>query len=73
LPVVGALRAPQSSHDRGLPQHAKEAMADHYRISSCPWFQPSLVYCLGKREADWPCHHSGTLAIDEVLCDIERR
>jgi len=19
-----------------------------------------LVYCLGKREGDWPCHHSGS-------------
>jgi hypothetical protein len=24
----------------------------------------SPVYCLGKREGDWPCHHSGKLAID---------
>jgi len=37
-----------------------------------------LVYCLGKREGDWPCHHSGKLPIDrfqgdEVLTDIERR
>jgi hypothetical protein len=37
-----------------------------------------IVYCRGKREGDWPCHHSGALPIDlfqtdEVLCDIERR
>jgi hypothetical protein len=37
-----------------------------------------LVYCLGKREGDWPCHHQGTLPIDrfkaeEVLSDVERR
>jgi hypothetical protein len=37
-----------------------------------------LVYCLGKREGDWPCHHAGKLPIDrfkadEALCDIERR
>jgi hypothetical protein len=37
-----------------------------------------LVYCLGKREGDWPCHHHGTLPIDrfkadEVLANIERR
>jgi hypothetical protein len=37
-----------------------------------------LVYCLGKREGDWSCHHSGKLPIDrfqadEVLSDIERR
>jgi hypothetical protein len=37
-----------------------------------------LVYCLGKREGDWPCHHQGRLPIDgfqaeEVLSDIERR
>jgi hypothetical protein len=37
-----------------------------------------LVYCFGKREGDWPCHHSGKLPIDpfqaeEVLSDIERR
>jgi hypothetical protein len=37
-----------------------------------------LVYCLGKRDGDWPCHHSGKLLIDrfqadEVLQDIERR
>jgi hypothetical protein len=36
-----------------------------------------LVNCLGKREGDWPCHHSGTLPIDrfqsnEALSDIER-
>jgi hypothetical protein len=37
-----------------------------------------LVYCNGKREADWPCHHSGELPIerfsaDETLRDIEVR
>jgi hypothetical protein len=37
-----------------------------------------LVYCLGKREGDWPCHHQGTLPIgrfraDEILGDIESR
>jgi len=37
-----------------------------------------LVYCLGKREGDWPCHHSEKLPIDcfqaeELLSDIERR
>ena len=37
-----------------------------------------LVYSLGKREGDWPCHHQGRLPIDrfqadEVLQDIERR
>jgi hypothetical protein len=37
-----------------------------------------LIYCLGKRGDDWPCHHSGKLPIDrfqaeEVLSDIERR
>jgi hypothetical protein len=31
-----------------------------------------LVYCLGKREGDWPCHHWGELPVgrfraDEVL------
>jgi len=36
------------------------------------------VYCLGKSEGDWPCHHFGKLPIDrfqaeEVLSDIERR
>src|SRR5262245_16282018 len=37
-----------------------------------------LVYCLGKREGDWPCHHQETLPIgrfraDEILGDIESR
>jgi hypothetical protein len=37
-----------------------------------------LVYCRGKREGDWPCHHQNELAIDrfkaeEALRDIERR
>ena len=37
-----------------------------------------LVYCLGKREDDWPCHHEGTLSVDcfdddVALRDIERR
>jgi len=37
-----------------------------------------LVYCHGKREGDWPCHHSGKLPVDrflaeDVLSDIERR
>jgi hypothetical protein len=27
-----------------------------------------LVYCLGKREGDWPCHHSGKLPIVMSLC-----
>ena len=24
-----------------------------------------LVYCNGKREGDWPCHHSGKLPIEQ--------
>ena len=37
-----------------------------------------LVYCSGKREGDWPCHHSGELPIEqfgaeETLRDIQRR
>jgi hypothetical protein len=37
-----------------------------------------LVYCHGKREGDWLCHHSGTLPIDrfrpdEVLSNIQLR
>jgi hypothetical protein len=37
-----------------------------------------LVYCRGKRENDWPCHHQGTLPIecfedDEPLADIQGR
>lgn len=37
-----------------------------------------LVYCLGKREGDWPCNHQGKLPIerfgtDEALGDIESR
>jgi hypothetical protein len=37
-----------------------------------------LVYCNGKRDGDWPCHHQATLPIeqfsaDECLRDIERR
>jgi hypothetical protein len=40
--------------------------------------QELLVYCLGKRDGDWPCRHSGTLPVDrfrseETLADIERR
>jgi hypothetical protein len=36
-----------------------------------------LVYCRGKREGDWPCHHEGPLPLerfraDEALRDIER-
>jgi hypothetical protein len=23
-----------------------------------------LVYCQGKREGDWPCHHQGTLPVE---------
>ena len=37
-----------------------------------------LIYCRGKRQADWPCHHEATLPVDrfaddEALADIERR
>jgi hypothetical protein len=37
-----------------------------------------LVYCNGKREGDWPCHHRGLLSVDsfrteEALPDIQRR
>lgn len=37
-----------------------------------------LVYCNGKRDGDWPCHHQGELPIEkfsagETLRDIERR
>jgi len=28
-----------------------------------------LVYCLGKREGDWPCHHLGKLAIDRFQAE----
>jgi len=29
-----------------------------------------LVYCRGKREGDWPCHHEATLPI-ECFADDE--
>jgi hypothetical protein len=37
-----------------------------------------LVYCNGKRDGDWPCHHQGDLQIErfkaeETLPDIQRR
>jgi hypothetical protein len=37
-----------------------------------------LVYCLGKRDGDWPCHHQNQLPVDrfaaeEALVDIQRR
>jgi len=37
-----------------------------------------LVYCNGKRDGDWPCHHQGMLPIDrfgaeETLPEIQRR
>ena len=37
-----------------------------------------VVYCRGKRNGYWPCHHSGELPLnrfraEEVLGDIERR
>ena len=37
-----------------------------------------LVYCNGKREGDWPCHHQSDLPIyrflaEETLPDIQRR
>src|SRR5262245_44549019 len=37
-----------------------------------------LVYCFGKREGGWSCHHRGTLPIDrfradQALPDIQRR
>lgn len=37
-----------------------------------------LVYCNGRREGDWPCHHRGMLSVDsfeadEALVDIKRR
>ena len=37
-----------------------------------------LVFCNGKREGDWPCHHHGELPIDrfsaeETLPNIQRR
>ena len=40
--------------------------------------QQLLVYCSGKREGDWPCHHEATLQADwfratETIGDIERR
>ena len=28
-----------------------------------------LVYCDGNRAGDWPCHHSGTLPIDQFEAD----
>src|SRR5262245_47578532 len=56
------------------------AMADSVTIASvrAHGVRQLLVYCLGKREGDWPCHHAGKLPIDrfqaqEVLSDIERR
>jgi hypothetical protein len=32
-----------------------------------------LVYCLGKRERDWPCHHQGKLPIDRFRRFLFRR
>ena len=37
-----------------------------------------LVYCNGKREGDWPCHHHSELPIEqfsaeETLSEIQRR
>jgi len=37
-----------------------------------------LVYCRGKREGDWSCHHEATLPVDrfaddEAVADIQRR
>jgi hypothetical protein len=37
-----------------------------------------IVYCRGKRDGDWPCHHEATLQVDgfgatETIGDIERR
>lgn len=34
-----------------------------------------LVYCLGKREGDWPCNHNSALPVDRFQADedIERR
>ena len=36
------------------------------------------LFCRGRREGDWPCHHEGTLPVDlfcadDTLRDIERR
>jgi hypothetical protein len=28
-----------------------------------------LVYCLDKREGDWPCHHQGKLPIDRFQAE----
>ena len=28
-----------------------------------------LVYCNGKREGDWPCHHAGAVPIDRFRAD----
>ena len=28
-----------------------------------------LVYCNGKREGDWPCHHQSELPIDRFLAE----
>src|SRR5689334_10792775 len=40
--------------------------------------QQLLVYCRGRREGDWPCHHQATLPIErfratETIGEIERR
>jgi hypothetical protein len=32
-----------------------------------------LVYCLGKREGDWPCHHQGKLPIDRFQAEERHR
>jgi hypothetical protein len=29
-----------------------------------------LVYCQGKREGDWPCHHQGTLPVERFRPNI---
>jgi len=28
-----------------------------------------LVYCNGKREGDWPCHHHGELPIEQFKAE----
>jgi hypothetical protein len=63
-----------------LPSWRNTVMAGPVTIASvrAHGVRRFLVYCNGKREGHWLCHHSGILPIDlfqadEVLSDIERQ
>jgi hypothetical protein len=64
--AAGGLNPPSAALFYLAQSWRNDAMAGTVTIASvrAHGVRQLLVDCLGKRDGDWPCHHSGNLPID---------